>query len=168
MSEIILPILLIVLIVYAFFKKAKPFNSFANGAKTAFDLALTIFPFLVAIFMMIKICEVSGLLELIANFIAPALNLIGIPKELSMIVVLRPFSANGCFALLNDIFLKYGVDSYIARAACVIVCSSDTLMYLTALYLSKCKVKRLLWTLPIGFAVSLFSGIISCLVCRFI
>lgn len=166
MSEIILPILLIILIVYAFFKKAKPFNSFATGAAKGFDLAISIFPFLVAIFMMIKICEVSGLLEMLARVLSPVFQAIGIPKELSTIVVLRPFSANGCLALLNDLYVKFGVDSYIARAASVIVCSSDTLMYLTALYLSKCKVKRLLWTLPIGFAVSLFSGVISCLICR--
>lgn len=166
MSEIVLPILLIILIIYAFIKKAKPFNSFATGAGKAFDLALSIFPFLVAIFIMIKIAEVSGILKIIANFISPALQALGIDKELSMIVVLRPFSANGCLALLSDLYAKFGVDSYIARAASVIICSSDTLMYITALYLSKCKVKRLLWTLPIGFLVSLFSGVISCLICR--
>ncbi len=166
MSEIVLPILLVLLIIYAFFKKAKPFASFATGAGKAFDLALSIFPFLVAIFIMIKLCEVSGLLQVVANFIAPFLQLLGIDKELAMIVVLRPFSANGCLALLSDLYAKFGVDSYIARAASVIICSSDTLMYLTALYLSKCKVKRLLWTLPLGFIVSLFSGVISCLICR--
>ena len=58
-SSYLIPILIISLVVYSIFKKNNAYNSFVYGAKTSFDLVLTSFPYLVAIFIAVELFSVS-------------------------------------------------------------------------------------------------------------
>ena len=46
MSAYIIPIIIIAVLVYARIKKIETYNVFVKGAKGAFDLVLSIFPFI--------------------------------------------------------------------------------------------------------------------------
>ena len=116
---------------------------------------------------MVQLIKISGLASLVANFISPVFNLVGIPSELCELVLLKPFSGNGSLAILNDIFATYGVDSYIGRCASVIVGSCDTVFYVTTLYCSQVKVKRLFYAVPVALLATLLGTVLSCLLCRF-
>ena len=70
MSIYILPILIILLFAYSFFKKVNVYKSFVEGAKGAFELCLDIFPYITAILIAVALFRSSG----IANFL---INLIG-------------------------------------------------------------------------------------------
>ena len=61
MSVYILPILIVFLFIYSFFKKVNTYKSFVDGAKGAFSLCLDIFPYIVAILMAVALFRVSGL-----------------------------------------------------------------------------------------------------------
>lgn len=167
MSIYLLPVLIIFTFVYAKMKKVNVYSSFIGGAKQSIPLVVSIFPYLVTIMIMVQFIRISGLASLIAHFISPAFNLIGIPSELCELVLLKPFSGNGSLAILNDIFTTYGVDSYIGRCASVIVGSCDTVFYVTTLYLSQVKVKRLFYAVPCALIATLAGTVISCLLCRF-
>ena len=129
MSVYIVPIFLIFLLLYASFKNLNTYNIFVNGAKGAIDLVVSIFPYIVAIMASVALMRVSGLMDLLTSLISPVFNLLGIPPEVSELVLLRPFTGSGSFALLNDIYTTYGADSYIARCASVIAGSSETVFY---------------------------------------
>ncbi len=167
MSIYLLPVLILFTFVYAKMKKVNVYSSFIGGAKQSIPLVVSIFPYLVTIMIMVQFIRISGLASLIAHFISPAFNLIGIPSELCELVLLKPFSGNGSLAILNDIFSTYGVDSYIGRCASVIVGSCDTVFYVTTLYLSQVKVKRLFYAVPCALIATLAGTVISCLLCRF-
>ena len=167
MSIYLLPVLILFTFVYAKMKKVNVYSSFIGGAKQSIPLVVSIFPYLVTIMIMVQFIRLSGLASLIAHFISPAFNLIGIPSELCELVLLKPFSGNGSLAILNDIFTTYGVDSYIGRCASVIVGSCDTVFYVTTLYLSQVKVKRLFYAVPCALIATLAGTVISCLLCRF-
>ncbi len=167
MSIYLLPVLILFTFVYAKMKKVNVYSSFIGGAKQSIPLVVSIFPYLVTIMIMVQFIRISGLASLIAHFISPAFNLIGIPSELCELVLLKPFSGNGSLAILNDIFTTYGVDSYIGRCASVIVGSCDTVFYVTTLYLSQVKVKRLFYAVPCALIATLAGTVISCLLCRF-
>lgn len=158
LSIYIIPILFIVLFVYAQLKKVKLYDAFADGAKGAFPLALSIFPYLAAIFVITELFEVSGFSDALSRLLAPAFKLLGIPAELSKLVLVKPFSGSGALALVSDIYQKYGADSYIARCASCIYGSSETVFYIAAVYFAGAKQKKLF--LPI--VISLFSGILAC------
>ena len=147
MMQYILPLLFIFIIVYGLIKKVKPYDSFISGAKGAIPFATNIFPNLVAIFVLTKLFEISGLTDFLTNLLSPVFGFLGIPKELTKLVLIKPFSGSGALALLNDIYLTYGVDGYIARCASVIYGSSETVFYVAVVYFAGAKTKKL--TTPI-------------------
>lgn len=166
MSNYILPILILFTFVYAKIKKVNVYGSFINGAKQSLGIVVSIFPYLVTIMIMVQFIKISGLASLIAKFVSPLMNVFGIPSELCELVLLKPFSGNGSLAILNDLYSTYGVDSYIGRCASVIVGSCDTVFYVTTLYCSQVKVKKLFYAVPVALIATLCGTIISCLLCK--
>ena len=166
MSAYILPILLILLFGYAFIKNVNIYKSFVTGAKGAFALILDILPYIAAILIAVALFRASGLAELLTNLLSPVFNFLGIPKEVTELVLLRPFTGSGSFALLEDIYATYGADSYIARCASCILSSSETLFYVTTVYTSKTSIKKLYYAIPVGLLASIFSAVVACLLCR--
>ncbi|MCL2540808.1 MAG: spore maturation protein [Firmicutes bacterium] len=165
-SMFITPILLLALLIYCFIKKTDAYGAFITGAKGAVDLAISILPFLVAIFAAVELFRVSGLTLMLADFLAPATALLGMPKELTELVLLRPFTGSGSLALLDQIFATHGPDSYIARAGSVILGSSETVFYVATVYFAQTKVKRLVYAVPVALLACLFSAIVACWIVR--
>lgn len=168
MSVYILPILILFLFVYSFYKKVNVYKSFVDGAKGAFELCLDIFPYIVAILGAVALFRVSGISGFLIKLLSPFFNLLGIPTEVSELVLLRPFTGSGSFALLNDIYATYGVDSYISKCASCIMGSSETLFYVSTVYTAKTSIKKLSYAIPVGIIASLFGAVVSCLICKII
>lgn len=166
MSAYIIPVLLILLIVYANIKKVNTYQAFVNGTKMSLNLVFDIFAFIVAIFMIIELFTVSGLSDKLSTLLAPIFNFLGIPIELSKLIIVKPFSGSGGLALLTEVFEKYGVDSYISRCACVILGSSETVFYVSTVYFSKTSVKKLGFAIPIALLCMIVSIILGCALCR--
>lgn len=142
------------------------YNIFVKGAKGAIDLVVSIFPYIVAIMISVALMRTSGLTDLLTKLVSPIFNFLGIPSEVSELVLLRPFTGSGSFALLNDIYAQYGPDSYVARCASVIMGSSETVFYVATVYFSQTKVKKLLYAIPCALVASLVAAVLSCLLCR--
>lgn len=166
MSAYIVPIFIVLVLLYASYKNLNTYNIFVKGAKGAIDLVVSIFPYIVAIMISVALMRISGLTDLITKWLSPVFLTLGIPPEVSELVLLRPFTGSGSFALLNDIFATYGADSYISRCACVIMGSSETVFYVATVYFSQTKVKKLLYAIPCALIASLVAAIVSCLLCR--
>lgn len=165
-SIFITPILIILLLLYCAKKKVNCYTTFAEGAKGAIKLCFDILPFLVAIFVAIQLFKVSGLTTITSNLFAPIMEFIGIPKELTELMIIRPFSGSGSLAILEQIYLDYGADSYISRCASVIMGSSETIFYVATIYLSQTKTKRLLYAIPVALLACLASSIVACFICK--
>ncbi len=165
MSAYFIPILFLVILIFSFFKKVKPYDAFTDGAKSAVPFAVSIFPYLVSIFILTELFEASGLSDLFTNLLAPVFRLLGIPKELTKLVLIKPFSGSGALALLSEIFTTYGVDSYLARCACVIYGSSETVFYIASVYFAGAKTKKLLKPIIISLVASFFSCVFACFIC---
>lgn len=161
----IFPALIILLIVYAALKRVKLYDSFTQGAKQAFPLAVKLFPFLVTIFVLTSLFEASGLSDVLSRLTKPLLKLFGIPPELSKLMLLKPFSGSGSLALITEIFQTHGADSYIARCACVIYGSSETVFYIAAVYFANIKDKKLFAPVLISLAASFAAAIFGCVIC---
>ena len=166
--SLILPLVIIAIISYASIKKIRVYDSFVEGAKKGAETVFSILPFLVVIFIMTELFTISGLSEKLINFISPLFKILGIPKEITPLVILKPFSGSGSLALLTQIFETYGVDSYVARCACTVYGSSETIFYVSAVYFSKSKEKRLTRPILISLASTLFSTVIACCICKLI
>ena len=168
MSNYIIPTIVLFILFYGCIKKVNCYKSFTIGAKKSFDLILDIFPFIIAIMIMVSLLRASGINLIFAKILTPIFNLFSIPSELCEIVLLKPFSGSGSIALLSDIYKTYGVDSYIARCASVIIGSSETTFYISAIYFSKTKVKRLGYAIPVSLFATFIGVVFSCFICKFI
>ena len=166
MSAYIIPILFIALFCYAKHKKVNTYDTFVKGAKKAVPLVIDIFPYIASIMVAVALLRVSGITTLLANALSPVFNLLGIPTELVELVLLRPFTGSGSYALLNDVLLEHGADSYISRCACVILGCSETIFYVTTVYISQTKVKKLLYAIPVALICAVFGSCIACLLCK--
>ena len=160
--------MLIVLTVYAAVKKVRPYDSFASGAAKALPLIFTVFPYIVAIFIMTELFRQSGASDFIIEKLSPVFAFLGIPKEIAPLAVLKPFSGSGSLALLSDIYAKYGVDGYISRCASAVFGSSETIFYVSAVYFSECKEKKSVRAIVISLVSTFVSTVFACLICRFI
>jgi spore maturation protein B len=163
-----IPTLFLIIFVFALVKKVKPYDAFTLGAKSAVPYAVNIFPYLVSIFVITELFEVSGISTAVSNFLSPVFGFFGIPKELTKLVLIKPFSGNGSLAILTEIFTKYGVDSYLARTACVIYGSSETVFYIAAVYFAGAKTKKLATPIIISLIASFFSCVFACFICKVI
>ena len=166
MTVYILPAIFIFIFIYCLFKKVNTYDTFVQGAKGAIPLVITILPYITSIMIAVALLRVSGITYYLSLFLSPVFSFLGIPPQLCELVLLRPFTGSGSLALLGDIFSTYGVDSYIARCASVIVGCSETIFYVTTVYLSKTKVKKLLYAIPVALIATLVGTICACLLCK--
>ncbi len=168
MSNYIIPVILLIIFAYGVFNKVNCYKSFTDGAKKGLGVVLDIFPYIIAIMILVELLKISGLSILFAKTLSPIFKVFGIPSELCEIILLKPFTGSGSLALLNEIYKTYGVDSYIARCASVIMGSSETIFYISTIYFSKTKVKRLGYAIPVSLFATFVGTIFSCFICKFI
>ncbi len=166
MSAYILPILFILLILYCIYKRINTYDHFVKGAKGAIKLVVDIFPFIASIMIAVALLRVSGITTWLTQILTPIFNLLGVPPELCELVLLRPFTGSGSYALLENVLTTYGADSYIARCACVIMGCSETIFYVATVYFSQTKVKKLLYAIPVALICSIVGTLLACLICK--
>jgi spore maturation protein B len=163
----ILPLVFILVFVYAFVKKQNVYVCFVDGAKQSLSTVAAILPNLAAMFILVALMRTSGLTDVLVKILAPPFSLIGIPSELVELTILRPFSGSGSLALLTEIYEKYGTSSYIARCASVMMGSTETVFYVSAVYFADTKIKKTGLVLPIALFCTLIGGVLTCVLCRF-
>ena len=158
----VVPFLLILLTIYCIIKKIKIYDVFVNGTSNAIPLVVEIFPYLVAIFIISELFDISGLSTLIIKFLKPVVKFLGVPEEITKLILLKPFSGSGSLALLTDIYKTYGVNSYISIVASAVYGSSETIFYVSAVYMAKCKNKKVTKGIIISLIATFISTILSC------
>lgn len=162
----VVPSLILLTFLAAVIKRVPLFPSFLEGVQEALKLVLSTFPYLLAIFLAIELFRVSGLSKLLAEAVSPAMQLLGVPPEVTELLVLKPVSGSGSLVALRNIYDLYGADSYIGRVASVISGASDTVLYIAAVYFSTSKDKKTGLAIPISIFTVLIGAVLSALFCR--
>ena len=168
MVDLFIPMLIAFVMLYALIKGVDAYSGFVKGAKGALPLMASLLPYIIAMFIAVELFRNSGLSGYLCNLLSPLYKLIGVPSEVCELTLIRPFSSNARYVLLRDIYSTYGVDSYIAKCASVIMGSSDTIFYVSSIYFASTKVKKTLLTIPIALICSVACSILACFCCRFI
>ena len=78
--------------------------------------------------------------------------------------ILRPISGTASLSIMNDIFIKYGTDSFVGILSSTIQGSTDTTIYVLALYFSSIKVVKTKHALLNGLFADLVGILVSFIV----
>lgn len=167
-GNFVIPIVVLIIIVYAFYKKVKIYDSFIAGAKEGLELAISILPYLVAMLFATDIFLKSGILDNFFSLFDPILKLINVPKEILPMAIVRPISGNASFAVMIDLIKNFGPDSYIGRIASTIQGATDTTIYVLSLYFGSIGIKRIRYSLWVGLLTDLTCLIASILLVSFV
>lgn len=162
----VVPALFLIVVLFALIKKVNVFDASIEGIRDGFQLVVKLLPYLAAIFIVIELFRSSGLSQKLAEWSKPLFLLFGIPNELCELIILRPLSGSGSLVVLEKIYESYGADSYIGRVASVLMSSSDTILYIAAVYFSVCKNKKSGKAIPIALIAMFVGTILTCLLCR--
>lgn len=161
-SNLILPIITLLVIIYALSKKVNIYEEFLNGVKEGLQISLDIFPSIFALIVSVTVLVKSNFL----NDIISLININIFPKEIIPIAILRPISSSSTMMLLNEILMIHGPDSIIGKISSVIAGSTDTTIYIIGMYYSSIKVKKIRQSLLIGLLADLTCVIISILIVK--
>jgi spore maturation protein B len=74
-------------------------------------------------------------------------SLIGLPKELVPLVLIKPLSGSGALGVYTEIIKQYGVDTQIGLIASVIMGTTETIFYTITVYFGAVGVKKVRHTL---------------------
>ncbi len=162
----IIPVVFITVFGFAVFRKVKIYDEFSAGVSDAVKFTFSLIPCLAAIFMMCELFEISGLSAALTKLLSPFFSFLGVPPELTRLILIKPFSGSGSLAYLTEVINEYGADSYIARCACVCFGSSETVFYISAVYFAGLKTKKLAAPIAIVLFATLVSTVVAYLLCR--
>jgi spore maturation protein B len=129
------------------FKGRKVYEWFIEGAKDGLKVCLNIFPYLLAMIIAVNIFREAKLLDILNNMIAPIGGLIGLPKEVIPLVLVKPLSGSGAVGILTDILKTYGPDTTIGLISSVIMGTTETIFYTITVYFGAVQIKKIRHTL---------------------
>ncbi len=150
LSYFVLPLILVGFPLYGLVKRVPVYESFVEGAKDGFNVAVRIIPYLVAILFAIAMFRASGAMEALTRALDPMLGLIGFPAELLPMAIIRSLSGSGSAALVVDMINHYGEDSVLVKMAAVMYGSSETTFYVIAVYFGAVGIKKTRHAVPAG------------------
>lgn len=168
MSNAAMPIIMLLIIVYGLIEKNKVFDTFLVGAKEGIEIVLKIFPTLIGLFVAIGALRSSGILDLLIGIIRPVIDWFQIPSEIMPLAMLRPISGSASMAVATDIMQEFGVDSSIGLMASTIMGSTETTLYVIAIYTGCVGVKNIRFVLWAALAADLISVLASVFIWRFL
>lgn len=159
-SNLAIPLIILIILLFGIIEKKNVFDIFLDGAKEGINIAISIFPTLVGLFVAIGALRCSGILDFLINLISPFLGILRVPQEIVPLALLRPISGSASIAIGTDIMKQYGVDSKIGLIVSTIMGSTETTLYTIAIYSSSIGIKKtrfVLWAALIGDLVRNYS-----------
>lgn len=143
-------------------RKKDTLSAFTTGAEQGLRTTVSLLPTLILLMVGISMFSASGLPERLAELLSPITEPLGIPGELLPLLLLRPVSGSGSTAMLTDLFDRYGADSLPGLCASILMGSSETLLYVFAVYFGSVGVRRTRHAFPTAFLVMMLCIFLSC------
>jgi len=156
-------LIFIVFIVGALWKKVNVYDAFIEGAKSGFETAVKIIPYLVGMLVAISVLRTSGVFDYLINGMKWGVGSMGLNTdfvEAMPTALMKPLSGSGARGMMIDAMKQYGPDSFKGILACLFQGSSDTTFYIVALYFGSVGIKKTRYAVPAALLADL-AGVIA-------
>ncbi|HAV21853.1 MAG: spore maturation protein [Bacillota bacterium] len=168
LSNLVVPLMIAVICIAGYAKKVRVYETFIEGAKDGFAIAIRLVPFLVGMFVAIGIFRESGALALLTRILSPLTQTIGMPSELLPLALIRPLSGTGALEVTVDLVRKFGPDSLIGRIASTMQASSETTIYIITVYFGAVGIRKTRHSLAAGLIADFAAFLSSVAIWRLI
>jgi len=161
LSDWIIPCILLLVPLYAYYKGVSVYDEFIEGAKEGLLLTWNLLPFLIAMLSAIAIFTNGGGMDLLQKLLSPFCIRLGIPGDVVPLALMRPLSGSGSLGLTASIISEHGPDSFVGRLASIMQGSTETTFYVLTVYFGAVGVKKFryaLWVGLIGDAVAFLTA----------
>lgn len=163
LSMLALPVLIMLILVFALMKKVPVYETFVDGAKDGIDVTFRIIPYLTAIIVAVAMFRASGALEMLTNLLADVLQKIHLPSEILPLAIVRSLSGSAALGVFSDIASQYPPNSYVVKLGAVMLGSSETTFYVLSVYFGSVGIKKYRYALATGLIADAV-GIVAAIV----
>lgn len=163
MANLLIFSIIVGFIFLAFIKKINVYDSFIEGAKEGFSIAVRIIPYLVGILVGVAVFRASGALDFVINGLGYFFAMLGLNTDFVPSLptaFMKPLSGSGARGLMVDTMTTFGADSFQGRLSCIFQGACDTTFYILAVYFGSIGVKNTRHALACALLADL-AGIIA-------
>ena len=139
------------------------YETFIEGAKEGFGVAIGIVPYLVAILVAVGVLRASGALEAFLAAIKAGVGHLNLDTrwvDAMPTALIKPLSGGGARGMMVDTMKALGADSFAGRLSCVIQGSTETTFYVLAVYFGSVGIKKTRYALGCALAGE-FIGVLA-------
>jgi spore maturation protein SpmA len=139
-------------------RRINVYESFVEGAKEGFGVAVGIIPYLIAMLVAISVFRTTGCMDYVVKGIAAVVAALGLPTDFVPALpvgLMKTLSGSGARGLMVDVMKTYGVDSFEGKLAAIIQGSTETTFYVLAVYFGSVKIVKTRYALACGLFADL-------------
>ena len=157
--------LIVLFISVAAYRRINAYETFVEGAKEGFGVAVQIIPYLIAMLIAISVFRSSGCMAYVIDAIRSAVLALGLNDDFVPALpvgLMKTLSGSGARGLMVDVMTTYGVDSFQGKLAAIIQGSTETTFYVLAVYFGSVNISKTRYALACGLiadAVGLIGAI---------
>jgi spore maturation protein SpmA len=144
------------------------YETFVDGAREGFNVAVGIIPYLVAMLVAVGVLRASGALDQVLDavrFVVGRVGLDGRWVDALPVALVRPLSGSGARGLVIETMKTLGPDSFAGRLACVIQGSTETTFYVLAVYFGSVGIRNTRHAIACGLTAELAGFLGAVAVC---
>jgi spore maturation protein SpmB len=150
LSNGLILLVFLLIILGGVYKRIDVFDAFVTGAKSGFETAIKIIPYLVGILVAISMLQSSGTFDAVITGIKNFFAMLGTDTrfvEGLPTALIRPLSGGAARGMMVNAMTTYGPDSFASRLSGVFQGASDTTFYVIAVYFGAVSIKNTRYTI---------------------
>ena len=167
-SAYIVPVLLLLCAVCGLRRRVDVYDALTAGAGNGLQVVARILPSMAALLCAVYMLRSSGAMELLTELLSPLLRVLGLPPEVTALMLIRPMSGSGALAVGSELMARYGPDSYIGQVAAVMLGSTETTFYTIAVYFGAAGIRKTRYAVPAALTADLAAFVFAALSVRWL
>ena len=167
-SSFVIFTVIVLFLALAAWRREPVYETFVDGAKEGFQVAVGIIPYLVAMLVAIAALRASGALELFLDAVRGGVERLGVDSRWVdglPTALMRPLSGSGARGLMIETMEAQGADSFAGRLVSIVQGSTETTFYVLAVYFGSVGVRRTRHAAACGLAADAAGVVGAILVC---
>ena len=162
-ANVILFSIIIAFLIAGMRRRINVYETFVEGAKSGFETAVRIIPYLVAMLVAIGVFRASGAMDALIGGVQWCVAQCGLDAQwvgALPTALMKPLSGSGARGMMVDAMQTHGADSFVGRLSCIFQGSTDTTFYILAVYFGSVGIRHTRHAVMAGLLADL-AGIIS-------